>query len=233
MPIYLLNESLVFPNPSLSNEDGVLAVGGDLTVDRLILAYENGIFPWYNDGDPIIWWSPDPRFVLFPDKIKISKSTRQTIRNSGFRISYDTVFETVIQNCQQIDRGERRRGTWITDDMLKAYIKLHEAGYAHSVEVWKDKELVGGLYGVSIGKCFFGESMFHFASNASKVALVSLTTNLHRHGFWLIDCQQETDHLKSLGAEAISRMDFLQYLKRNTEEQTIIGSWEHQFETVE
>ncbi len=233
MPIYLLNDSLVFPHPSLSNEDGIIAVGGDLSVKRLILAYENGIFPWYNDTDPIIWWSPDPRFVLFPEKIKISKSTRQVIRNSGFSITYDTVFESVIQNCQQIDRGAQRRGTWITEDMLQAYIKLHEAGYAHSVEVWKEDKLVGGLYGVSIGKCFFGESMFHLASNASKVALADLTSNLHRHGFWLIDCQQETDHLKRLGAEAISRMDFLQYLEKNKEEQSIIGSWKDQFEPVE
>jgi len=233
MPIYQLNESLVFPHPSLANEDGILAVGGDLTIERLLLAYQNGIFPWYNEGEPIIWWSPDPRFVLFPEKIRITKSTRQSIRNAGFSVTFDTQFEQVIRNCKHVKRGKQPHGTWITEDMLNAYNNIHRAGFAHSVEVWKENELVGGLYGISIGKCFFGESMFHKASNASKIALIHLTLNLHRHGFWLIDCQQETDHLKRLGAEAISRSEFLQLLEKNTREQSIIGSWEHQFETVE
>jgi len=233
MPIYLLNEALVFPHPSLSNEDGIIAVGGDLTIDRLLLAYQNGIFPWYNEGEPIIWWSPDPRFVLFPNNIRVSKSTRQVIRNGGFTITYDTAFDQVIQECKHIKRGKTPHGTWITEEMLDAYMRLHTIGFAHSVEVWQDNELVGGLYGVSIGKIFFGESMFHKVSNASKVALIDLSVNLHRHGFWLIDCQQETNHLKSLGAEAISRENFLEYLEKNTTEQTLEGSWEDLFKKVE
>lgn len=225
MPVFLLSDDdLVFPDPSLAREDGILAIGGDLTAKRLLLAYQMGIFPWYNEGEPIIWWSPDPRFVVFPDKIRVTKSLRQVLRNGNFEVTYDTEFRKVITACQQNDRG-RGHGTWITTDMLEAYCQLHDEGYAHSTEVWKDGQLVGGLYGISLGKCFFGESMFFKVSNASKVAFVSLAKNLEALGFWMIDCQQETGHLQRLGAECLPRLQFQEILRRNTKEQTIVGKW--------
>jgi leucyl/phenylalanyl-tRNA--protein transferase len=220
MPIFRLTEEIIFPHPSLADDDGILAVGGDLSVDRLLLAYENGIFPWYSDDQPIIWWSPDPRLVLFPKKIKISKSMKKIIKKGIFKITYDKCFSDVIDNCKNT-----RESTWITDDVMNAYINMHNRGFAHSVEAWQEGQLVGGLYGVSIGKCFFGESMFTKVSNASKAAFIDLTKNLIDRDFSIIDCQQETDHLKSLGAEIISRKKFLDIIKIDTKYSLFASNW--------
>jgi leucyl/phenylalanyl-tRNA---protein transferase len=225
MPIFALRKDIVFPPVELADKSGILAVGGDLTPERLIEAYGNGIFPWYSEGDPIIWWSPDPRFVLYPDEIKISKSMRQVLRRGLFTITFDRSFREVIDAC----RGPRRddAGTWITDDMFEAYIELHRLGYAHSVEAWYEGSLAGGLYGVSLGTCFFGESMFTKMSNASKAALITLTVILGGHGFHLVDCQVYTEHLKSLGARHIPRNEFINSVKKGLLAETILGSWEH------
>lgn len=224
----ITKSNLWFPNVEESSEEGIVAIGGDLSVERLILAYSKGIFPWYSDESPILWWSPDPRFVLFPSQLKISKSMRPLFNQNKFRVTFDQNFEEVIKSCQNISR-EDQPGTWITADMMKAYIKLHKKGYAHSVEVWLGKELVGGLYGVSLGKVFFGESMFAKVSNASKFGFISLVKQLIKKDFVLIDCQQETKHLESLGASAIKRKDFIDILNHNNIEETYIGSWENYF----
>lgn len=224
MPIFLLNNQLIFPHPSQASNEGVLAVGGDLSIERLILAYKSGIFPWYNEGEPIIWWSPNPRFVLFPENLKVSKSMRQVLRRQTFQITYDTNFRGVIEACQKMPRRDQD-GTWITDTMLEAYVSLHEAGFAHSVEAWQDGQLVGGLYGVSLGKCFFGESMFASVSNASKAAFIDMTQKLQEKGFVCIDCQQETQHLRSLGAASIAREEFLKILEDNYWVETLRGKW--------
>lgn len=209
--IFRLDKRIVFPTPSLAEEDGLLAVGGDLSTDRLLLAYQNGIFPWYNDDTPILWYSPHERFVLFPDELKISKSMRQVLRSGRFGVTYDQSFAEVIDACSTINRKDQP-GTWITTDMKNAYIRLHKEGHAHSVEVWEDEKLVGGLYGVQIGGVFCGESMFSKVSNASKVALISLcNANKYR----LIDCQVYTEHLESLGAKMISREEYLRILQNN------------------
>jgi leucyl/phenylalanyl-tRNA--protein transferase len=231
MPIYLLSEDeLQFPHPSLTSENGILAVGGDLSAERLILAYQYGIFPWFNEGDPILWWSPDPRFVLFPEELKVSRSMRPYFNQKKFGCTIDRDFGAVIRHCQQNRRGRQAgMGTWITEEMLEAYVRLHELGFAHSVEVWKGDELVGGLYGLAFGKCFFGESMFTKVSNASKFGFISLVRYLEERGFWLIDCQQETRHLASLGARSISREKFLSILEKNREEDGEIGKWDHVF----
>ena len=206
---YLLDENeLVFPHPSLADEDGLLAVGGDLSIERLLLAYENGIFPWYNEDSPILWYAPLERFVLSPAKIRISKSLKQVLRSNKFQVTIDKDFSSVIKNCAVISRKDQD-GTWIVSDMQEAYNRLHKAGYAHSVEVWQGEELVGGLYGVQIGKVFCGESMFSKVSNASKVALVYLATNF---GLSLIDCQIPSDHLKKIGAELIPQEEYLSVL---------------------
>jgi len=227
MPIYLLSEEeLSFPHPSLAADNGVLAVGGDLCAERLILAYQHGIFPWFNEGDPILWWSPDPRFVLFPEELKVSKSMRPYFNQKKFSCTIDGRFETVIRNCQQNRRGGQAGiGTWITDEMLEAYIELHELGIAHSVEVWKKDELVGGLYGVALGKCFFGESMFTKVSNASKFGFIAFVRLLREKGFQLIDCQQETRHLASMGARAIPRKTFLNLLDKCQVKDIQPGKW--------
>lgn len=214
MPVYRLPEDeIIFPHPFLAQDDGLLAVGGDLSINRLLLAYSNGIFPWYNEDDPILWWFPHPRFVIFPEDIKISKSMKKILKKDLFKVTYDKCFKDVITLC-----GETRRyneGTWITDEMLKAYCELHKRGYAHSVEVWNEDKLVGGLYGVSIGKCFFGESMFSNMSNASKVALISLAEDLKKKEFAFIDCQMYTKHLESMGAVHIEKEEFWKLLKEN------------------
>lgn len=226
MPVFwLAEEELAFPDPELANDDGVLAVGGDLSPERLLLAYQMGVFPWYSERDPILWWSPDPRFVLFPDELKVAKSMRPYFNQRKFGITLDTQFREVIGECQTQRRRGQLGGTWITKEMLEAYCRLHELGFAHSVEVWKGEELVGGLYGIALGKVFFGESMFAKVSNASKFGFISLVRLLERLGFWLIDCQQETRHLESLGARNISRESFLEYLNQNQEEPTLRGSW--------
>jgi leucyl/phenylalanyl-tRNA--protein transferase len=225
----MLKTDLWFPDVEESTEEGIVAVGGDLSVERLILAYSKGIFPWYSsDKSPILWWSPDPRFVLFPENLIVSKSMRPYFNQNKFQVTWDQNFEDVIINCQKIDR-EDQPGTWITSKMLASYIQLHKKGYAHSVEVWLENELVGGLYGISLGKVFFGESMFAKVSNASKFGFISLVKQLKQKGFLLIDCQQETKHLESLGAAAIKRKDFIEFLKNNDIEETYLGSWENYF----
>lgn len=226
MPVFWLTDELSFPPPELANEDGILAVGGDLSTDRLLLAYSMGLFPWFNPDDPILWWSPDPRFVLFPKKLKIAKSMRPYFNQKKFDITFDTQFEKVMMACQQQYRKGQLGGTWITDEMIQSYTKLNEMGFAHSVEVWQEGELVGGLYGISLGKIFFGESMFSKVSNASKFGFISLVKKLEEQGFWLIDCQQRTAHLESLGGEYIARSEFLEYMRKNKSEKTIQGNWE-------
>jgi len=210
MPIYKLSNDLVFPHPSLSEEDGLLAIEGDLSPERLLLAYSNGIFPWFSENEPILWWSPDPRFIIYPKDIRISHSMRKLLKKNTYKISYDTCFRNVISNCSNL---RKETGTWITSDMIESYCKLHELGYAHSVETWYQDKLVGGLYGISIGKCFFGESMFSTMDNSSKVAFISFGKILEEKGFVLIDCQVHTTHLESLGAIYISRENFLKIIE--------------------
>ena len=205
--VFQLGERLVFPNPSLADEDGLLALGGDLSTERLLLAYKNGIFPWYSEDEPICWYSPHERFVILPSEVKISKSILQVMRSQKFSITLNTAFSDVIVSCAKALRKEQD-GTWIIPEMQKAYINLHLLGYAHSVEVWQNDELVGGLYGVLIGKVFCGESMFSKVSNTSKLALIWLCQNLDVQ---LIDCQLHTEHLESMGAKMISRAEFMGY----------------------
>lgn len=224
MPIFRLTEEVVFPPPHLASEGGLLAVGGDLAPERLILAYVNGIFPWYSEGEPILWWSPDPRFVLFPDQLKISRSMRGLLKRNIFTVTFDTCFREVVAACQETRKG-REEGTWITAAMTAAYIRLHELGLSHSVEAWREGTLAGGLYGVSLGKCFFGESMFTKVPNASKAALITLVKTLARYDFRLIDCQVYTGHLHSLGAEMMAREDFLQLLRKALDYETLRGNW--------
>lgn len=211
--MYVLSSNIVFPPVELANEDGLLAVGGDLSVERLKLAYSSGIFPWYNEGEPIIWYSPDPRMVLFPKNLKISKSMKQIIRKGEFKVTFNQNFEAVISNCKTVYR-EGQGGTWITNEMQQAYIKLHKKGIAKSVEVWFEKELVGGLYGIDLGHVFCGESMFSKVSNTSKLAFIYLTQKLEKEHYKLIDCQVYNSHLESLGADEISRDEFLKILKQ-------------------
>jgi leucyl/phenylalanyl-tRNA--protein transferase len=199
----------VFPDVSLASKEGIVAIGGDLSPERLLLAYKSGIFPWFDDEEPLVWWSPDPRFVLFPKHLKVSKSMKQVLSNSDFEITINKDFETVINHCSRIKR-DGQKGTWITQNMKEAYTKLHELGYATSVEVWLDKELVGGLYGIDLNNgVFCGESMFSLVSNASKVGFITFIQNSNYN---LIDCQVYTNHLESLGAQDISREAFLKYL---------------------
>lgn len=226
MPVFWLSETeLTFPHPNLANEDGILAVGGDLSSERLLLAYQYGIFPWFNPGDPILWWSPDPRFVLFPSDLKISKSMRPYFNQSKFRVTCNQAFREVILACQQTDRKDQPGGTWITEEMIGAYSQLHQEGHAHSIEVWQEERLVGGLYGLAMGEIFFGESMFTRVSNASKFGFISLVQKLKEHGFKLIDCQQATNHLKSLGGKGISRTRFLTYLEKYTPADSPLEDW--------
>lgn len=210
--MFLLDHRLQFPNVENADDDGLLAVGGDLSQERLLLAYKNGIFPWFNEDSIILWWSPDPRMVLIPDKIKISKSMRQVIRSNKFRISWNTQFETVIDACSAIKRKDQK-GTWITPEMKSAYLRLHHMGIAKSIEVWEKDLLVGGLYGIDLGRVFCGESMFSKTSNASKFAFISLAIELQQKRYKLIDCQVYTAHLESLGAEEIPRKQFIGILK--------------------
>jgi len=209
--MFFLGDELSFPPVGRANEYGLLAIGGDLSMDRLKLAYRSGIFPWYSQGQPISWYSPDPRMVLFPDELKISKSMRQIIRSKRFKVTFNQSFENVISNCKTIDRSlQDQDSTWITDEMQQAYINLHQEGWAKSIEVWENNELVGGLYGVEVGSVFCGESMFSKVSNASKMALIALSEN-NTTPYTLIDCQVYNEHLASLGAREISRERFLAY----------------------
>lgn len=207
--MYYLTEDIAFPDVSSANDDGLLAVGGDLSTDRLLLAYKSGIFPWFEEDQPILWWSPDPRFVLFPEKLKVSKSMKQVLRNHQYRMTVNKAFERVIQRCAKVKRIGQS-GTWITKSMIHAYNELHKLGYAKSVEIWKENELLAGLYGIDLGnRVFCGESMFTLETNASKLGFIWFVQNSN---YRLIDCQVYTKHLKSLGAEEISRELFLSYL---------------------
>ena len=207
--MHYLTENIEFPDVSTARSDGLLAIGGDLSANRLIAAYKKGVFPWFGEGDPILWWSPDPRFVLFPEKLKVSKSMRKVLRNSPFEITINKDFKTVIDHCAKIERGNQS-GTWITQSMINAYIELHKLGIAQSVEVWDHDRLVGGFYGIDMGPVFCGESMFTTVDNASKAGFI---TFVQRSNYKLIDCQIHTDHLESLGAENIPRDTFLSYLE--------------------
>ena len=211
--MHFLTTDIWFPEVSEASDEGLLAVGGDLSPERLQLAYNSGIFPWYSDGQPILWWSPDPRMVMFPDKLYVSKSLRKTINKGQFSISFNQSFEEVIRNCAEVKRDDQA-GTWITDEMIDAYLLLNEMGIAKSVEVWSADKLVGGLYGIDLKDkaVFCGESMFSSMSDASKVALYYLVEDLKARDYNLIDCQMYTDHLASMGAEEISRERFLTYL---------------------
>ena len=215
MPVYRLSKEIIFPNPDLAEEDGLLAVGGDLKFERLILAYCNGIFPWYSDGEPILWWCPNPRFIIKPNEVNVSKSMKRVFNKGKFTVTFDKDFKAVIQNCKEL--RENKEGTWITDEMMDAYINLHKRGFASSVEVYNNEKLVGGLYGVKIGKCFLGESMFSIESNASKVALISMCKKLEEEGFIFLDCQMHTNHLESMGGRFIDWEEFKLMLKEGIE----------------
>ena len=228
MPVFRLSDEYIFPPVEYANEMGILAIGGDLMPERLLTAYTAGVFPWYSKNEPILWWSPDPRFVIFPKEIIISKSMKKVIKKHVFDIKADTAFDKVIQHCSVIPR-KRQKGTWITEEMINAYIMLNRLGFAHSIEAWKDDELVGGLYGVSLGGMFFGESMFSFEDNASKAALIALADKLIQMKFELIDSQVYTPHLETLGGMNISRESYISILKTSLKKKTITGSWTHIF----
>ncbi len=224
MPIFALSDKYTFPPAHLAEKEGLLAIGGDLEPERILTAYKNGIFPWYSEDEPILWWSPNPRLVLFPEELKISKSLRKVINKEKFTITMDLAFKDVVKACAQV-RLQKDEGTWITDEMINAYSKLHTMGYAHSVEAWQEDRLVGGLYGLSLGKCFFGESMFSTVSNASKVAFAQFVAHLISLDFDLIDCQVKTDHLVRFGAREIPRKKFLDQLERSLRHPTLKGPW--------
>lgn len=228
MPIYKLPEEPVFPPADLADKDGLLAVGGNLSPQRLLNAYASGIFPWYSSGQPILWWSPDPRMVLFPEKFRRHKNLRKIIDKKIFACSFDQDFVNVITHCSSVKR-EKQKSTWITEEMKDAYVKLHKVGYAHSVETYFKDELAGGLYGVSIGSMFFGESMFHLKTEASKVALWHLVDFCLNNGINVIDVQQNTSHLKSMGAELIRREKFLTLLEQNLTTASLTGDWQQLF----
>ena len=225
MPVFQLDERLVFPPPQLADPDGLLAVGGDLRPERLLLAYASGIFPWPTEGFPLLWHSPDPRFVLEASSLHVSRSLTRTMRKAPYRYSLDSAFAEVIACCADIPRPGQS-GTWITSQMLDAYIELHQLGFAHSVEVWDDDELIGGLYGVSLGAAFFGESMFALKPEASKIGFVKLVRQLGRWGIELIDAQVHTAHLERFGAEHWSRERYLARLHKALDVETRRGSWQ-------
>jgi leucyl/phenylalanyl-tRNA--protein transferase len=210
--MYYLSTTLFFPPVDQANRDGILAIGGDLSPERLQLAYKSGIFPWFEDGEPIMWWSPNPRMVLFLDELIVSKSMRNILNRNSFKVTFNQNFRDVISNCQNIER-DGQNGTWITNDMIEAYCKMHELGKAKSVEVWQDEVLVGGLYGIDLGHIFCGESMFSKVSNASKVAFITLVHQLKVENYKLLDCQVYNPHLESLGCREIERVDFMKILK--------------------
>jgi len=225
MPVFQLIDEVVFPPPEYAEPNGLLAVGGDLSCERLLEAYRRGIFPWYSDDQPILWWSPDPRAILELSELRISRSLRKTLKKNLFNVTFDRAFDRVIDACGKVPR-ESQRGTWITDEMQSAYVRLHRQGYAHSVETWYGEDLAGGLYGVSLGRAFFGESMFHFETDASKVALAALVQQLHRWQFQFVDAQMTTEHLTSLGAKEVRRKVFLKRLKEALNHPTRRGLWQ-------
>ncbi|MEZ4908351.1 MAG: leucyl/phenylalanyl-tRNA--protein transferase [Saprospiraceae bacterium] len=225
MPVFDLDPNyVIFPDPTKADSSGLLAIGGDLTLEWLVEAYSVGVFPWFNEEDPILWWSPKERAVLVPGEIKISKSMRSVFRNSNWTLKIDSDFESVITRCKKIVRKDQD-GTWITDSIINAYVELHNAGLAHSFETWEGENLIGGLYGVSLGNMFFGESMFSEKSNASKFAFISLSNILQKNKFDLIDCQIQNHHLKSLGCIEIPRREYLQMVYVNNLKNTIQGNW--------
>ncbi len=221
---YIKNEEMYFPPVNTADRQGIVAIGGDLSIERILLAYNSGIFPWFSEGEPILWWSPNPRFVLYPQNIKISKSMKPILKNNKFKITFDTDFRTVISHCQNTFR-EGQIGTWLSDEMLEKYCELHQLGFAHSVEVWQDNIIVGGLYGLALGSCFFGESMFAHVSNASKAGFITLVQKLVEKKFEIIDCQVHTEHLESLGAEGIMRNKFINQLQKCLEKPTLKGNF--------
>lgn len=227
------SKDMRFPPVEFASPEGLLAVGGDLRAERLLEAYRHGIFPWYNDGQPILWWSPDPRCVLFPPELKVSRSLGKTLRSGKFRVTFDTRFGDVMRACAGPRPQNPQGGTWITEGMLDAYERLHERGYAHSVECWRGDELVGGLYGVALGGAFFGESMFSRATDASKVALVRLVHQLAAWGFQIIDCQMTTPHLLSLGAREIRRDEFIRRLDAALALPDRCGPWRFNDDTAD
>jgi len=224
MPLFRLSEELNFPPARFARSDGLLCIGGDLSSKRLLLAYENGIFPWFSKNEPLLWWSPDPRLVLFPGNIHISKSLKKRIKKLPFDIKVDNAFEETIHSCALV-RKKHNEDTWIIPEMVEAYTKLHYLGYAHSIEAWKNSRLVGGLYGVCIGGSFFGESMFSLESDASKIALVSLANFLQKNKFDLIDCQVTTQHLLDMGADEIPRDTFLDIIQQSVKREDINNIW--------
>jgi len=225
MPVYRLTEECVFPPPHLASPEGLLAVGGDLSRERLLLAYSMGIFPWYGEAQPILWWSPNPRLVITPESLHVSKRLRRELRRTPFVVTFDTAFEDVIRNCAE-KRGPNRESTWIIPDMMEAYVDLHRYGVGHSVECWRDGRLVGGLYGLSLGRCFFGESMFSHERDASKVALVYLVRQTARWQFPFVDCQVPNDHLLRMGAMELPRGSFLTQLRAAMRFETRRGPWQ-------
>jgi len=224
MPVFQLTEQITFPHPDLAEPNGLLAVGGDLCVPRLIAAYKNGIFPWYSDGDPILWWFTSPRLILIPDELKVSKRLHRYYKNGGMDLTINAAFNEVIERCASIGRKDNE-GTWITLDMISAYQELHRQNYAHSVECWYNNDLVGGLYGIALGRVFFGESMFSTKSNSSKLALIHLVNFLKSNGYKLIDCQMTTEYLRSLGAREIPGKDFHLLLKKYIVSDNFNGAW--------
>jgi leucyl/phenylalanyl-tRNA--protein transferase len=219
-----LRSSHIFPNPRDAGEEGLLAFGGDLNPNRILKAYRNGIFPWFNPDDPVLWWSPNPRLVLYPEDFKTSKSFRRVLRNKGFEVRFDTDFEAVITHCGNVPR-EGQEGTWLTNEMKEAYIEIHNMGFAHSVETYYEGKLVGGLYGIAMGKGFFGESMFSLMPNASKVAIKALSSICVKKSYDFIDCQVATPHLIQWGAKLVERDTFLDDLEETLEKSTDFGSW--------
>lgn len=225
MPVFRLPREVMFPDPELAEPDGLLAIGGDLSPERLLTAYAQGIFPWYSEENPILWWSPDPRLVLDPAELHVSRSLRRTLSRGAFRVASDTAFEAVIRRCAERERPGQH-GTWITAEMIDAYVRLHALGFAHSFEAWDGDALAGGLYGVSLGAAFFGESMFADRPDASKVAFATAVEWLAARGVTLVDCQVRTDHLVRFGAREIPRRAFLERLARALEAPTRRGRWE-------
>jgi leucyl/phenylalanyl-tRNA---protein transferase len=223
MAVYRLIDRVIFPPAEEAEENGLIAVGGDLSAERLLAAYRKGIFPWYSQGEPILWWSPDPRFILFVDELHVSRSMRQFLKKEIFHITFDSAFKEVISSCSK-PRPEQN-GTWITAEMQDAYLHLYDLGFAHSVEVWRNGTLVGGLYGVSLGRLFFGESMFSQMPNASKAALINLDSFLRKRGFSVIDCQIGSNHLGNLGARFIPREEFNRILNDSLQYDTLRGNW--------
>ena len=224
MPVFQLNRDITFPAPELAEDDGLIAVGGDLSPERILEAYRSGIFPWYGEGDPILWWTPSPRLILFPQEFYVSRRLARTIRQNIFSITADSAFKNVITHCAA-KRSENRDETWINREMINAYCHLHELGYAHSIECWKEDKLVGGLYGIALDHVFFGESMFSNISNSSKVALNALVRHAKETGITFIDCQMRTEHLVSHGAREISRNRFQKLLNKNIRKITPQHKW--------